>query len=547
MRKGQGEAYGDGAAYVIDSRQQYQFTGTNLREYQYVAAPRLDEFDNWGSERDRRYDSSVSARYVSQDVVGYQDLDANGTWRTDASYGNVWYPNRVSAGWAPYRDGHWAWIDPWGWTWMDDAPWGYAVSHYGRWANLQGNWGWVPGPMRTRAYYAPALVAFVGGNNFQVAISSGNVGGTAWFPLGPREVYRPSYASSRAYIENINRSNTVVTTTVINNTYNNNVTNIVYANRQVAGAVIAVPTSAFMQSQPVSKTAVRVSRDMNIGGPVAFVARVAPTEKSVRGAAIQVGKPPGGAFQRPVVARTQPAAAHSGFEAQQQQLAAKPGAPLNDNERKQLRPAPTVLTPAVKVVTPAQIAPPTAPPPRIAPTLRTPEATPKAVQPVPPRQQPEQSARPEQRSRGEQRVQQMAPPPAPVQRVVPAAPQPVAPSSPSAQQQEQRPRPEQRGRIEQRQQPAAPTQSPPAVDPQAAPVAPAATQVPRQRARPEPVPAQQADTRPPVAAPKPAAQPQVAPEQTRRGQEPKPAADKSAEKKRDKDKAENQRDGETGK
>ena len=185
----------------IDSRQPYRFSGTGLREYEYVDAPRLDEFDRWAIDRDRSYDNSVSARYVSPDVVGYQDLDANGTWRVDASYGNVWIPNRVAAGWAPYRDGHWAWVDPWGWTWVDDAPWGFAVSHYGRWTNMSGTWGWVPGPVRSRAYYAPALVAFVGGSNFQLSISSGNVGGIAWFPLGPREVYRPSYAVSRGYFE----------------------------------------------------------------------------------------------------------------------------------------------------------------------------------------------------------------------------------------------------------------------------------------------------------------------------------------------------------
>ena len=270
VRKGQGEVYGEGAAYVIDSRQPYRFTGTGLREYQYVDAPRFDEFDRWSSDRDRRYDTSVSARYVSPDVVGYQDLDANGTWRVDATYGNVWFPNRVAADWAPYRDGHWAWVDPWGWTWVDDAPWGFAVSHYGRWTNLRGTWGWVPGPVRSRAYYAPALVAFVGGSNFQLTISSGNVGGVAWFPLGPREVYRPSYPVSRGYFENVNRSNTVVNTTVINNYYNNtNVTNVVYANRQVPGAVVAVPTTAFVQSQPVGRAAVRVTREMVASAPVA--------------------------------------------------------------------------------------------------------------------------------------------------------------------------------------------------------------------------------------------------------------------------------------
>ena len=244
VRKGQAEVHGEGASYLIDTRQPYRFTGVGLREYRYVDAPRVDEFDRWSSDRDRAYDNSISARYVSQDVVGYQDLDANGSWRVDATYGNVWFPSRVGPDWAPYRDGHWAWVDPWGWTWVDDAPWGFAVSHYGRWTNLQGSWGWVPGPVRTRAYYAPALVAFIGGDHFQLTIASGSVGGIGWFPLGPREVYRPSYPVSRGYFENVNRSNTIINTTVINNYYNNtNVTNVVYANRGVPGAVVAVPTT----------------------------------------------------------------------------------------------------------------------------------------------------------------------------------------------------------------------------------------------------------------------------------------------------------------
>ena len=150
VRRGQGEAYGEGASYVIDSRQSYRFTGVGLRDYEYLDAFRPDEFDRWASDRDRRYDNSVSARYVSQDVVGYEDLDANGTWRQDGTYGSVWFPNRVASGWAPYRDGHWSWIDPWGWTWVDDAPWGFAVSHYGRWTNLRGS------RVGYRARYAPA-------------------------------------------------------------------------------------------------------------------------------------------------------------------------------------------------------------------------------------------------------------------------------------------------------------------------------------------------------------------------------------------------------
>ena len=578
VRKGRGEAYGEGAAYVLDSRQPYRFTGTGLRDYRYVNAPRLDEFDRWSSERDRRYDNSGSARYVSQDVVGYQDLDANGTWRADVTYGNVWYPSRVSSGWAPYRDGHWAWVDPWGWTWIDDAPWGFAVSHYGRWANLRGAWAWVPGPVRSQAYYAPALVVFVGGNNFQLSISSGNVGGVGWFPLGPREVYQPSYTVSRGYFENINVSNTVVNTTVINNYYNNsNVTNVVYANREVAGAIIAVPTSTFVQSQPVSRAAVRVSRDMVASAPLAIAAPITPTQNSVRGNAGQGNKPPAQVFERSVVARTAPPAAQPGFAAQQQQLTAKPGKPLDEAVRKELKPAAAAPAPAVKVVAPTQAAaPPTVRPPPtasetnsvdargkseqrgnspqreqpVAPPTAQPQraAEPKAVAPpaappAPTAQPPEQRGRPEQRGNAEQRQQPTAP-------VAPAAPQappqraaepkavapPAAPPAPTAQPPEQRGRPEQRGNAEQRQQPTAP-------------VAPAAPQAPPQRAA-EPKAASPA----PVAPPAPAAAPQPArperngpPAAVRQTQpeppqaqpaSPKPNADKGRGQARDKAKTE---------
>jgi len=364
VRNGQGEVAGDGASYVVDARQPFRFTGTGLREYERVDPPRLDEFDRWSGERDRAFDRSPSARYVSRDVVGYQDLDANGAWRVDATYGNVWFPNRVEAGWAPYRDGHWAWVDPWGWTWVDDAPWGFAVSHYGRWANLNGTWGWVPGPVGSRAYYAPALVVFVGGDNFGLAVPGGIPGGIGWFALGPREVYRPSYQVSRGYFDNINRSNTVVNTTVINNYYNNtNVTNVVYANRQVPGAVIAVPTTSFVQSQPVSRSAIRVTREMVAAAPIVAAAPVAPTEQSVRGSAAARGKPPVRAFDRPVVARTPPPAAHVGFAAQREQLNANRGKPLDDAARSQMKPLATAQAPVVNVVPQARATPPTATPP----------------------------------------------------------------------------------------------------------------------------------------------------------------------------------------
>ena len=134
VRSGEGEAWGEGAAYTIGAGQQATFAGAGLQ--------RLFLRSDAGARRLRQLvpraqpagGCAVAARYVSPDIVGYADLDEYGSWRSVEGYGNVWFPTAVAADWVPYRTGHWAWVDPWGWTWVDDAPWGFAPFHYGRWA-----------------------------------------------------------------------------------------------------------------------------------------------------------------------------------------------------------------------------------------------------------------------------------------------------------------------------------------------------------------------------------------------------------------------------
>ncbi|MEO8564858.1 MAG: DUF6600 domain-containing protein [Betaproteobacteria bacterium] len=365
---GGGEAYGEGAAYRIGAGDRYSFSGTGLRDYEYSDIGAPDEFDRWAAERDRRYETSISARYVSRDVIGYQDLDQYGTWSVVADYGNVWYPRSTPSGWAPYRTGHWAWIDPWGWTWVDDAPWGFAPYHYGRWAFVTGRWGWIPGPVNVRPIYAPALVAFIGGGDFRLSLSVGGAAsGIAWFPLGPGEVYQPAYRVSRDYFTNVNVSNTRITNVNITNVYNNYatntaVTNVTYRNREAPGAVTAVPAAAFVQSQPVARAAVQVPRDLVMQQPVSAVARVAPTHASLVAApaagAAGPGRPPARALQREVVARTKPPAPPPAFAARQAALAANPGRPTEHAAAASPQPVAAGAAPArnVKVVTPTQAA-----------------------------------------------------------------------------------------------------------------------------------------------------------------------------------------------
>jgi hypothetical protein len=134
-------------------------------------------------------------------MTGVESLDEYGEWRTVETYGDVWFPSSVTAGWVPYRYGRWAYIPPWGWTWIDDAPWGFAPFHYGRWVYIRGAWAWVPGPYVARPCYAPALVAWYGSPGVSVSVTVGSVG---WFPLGPGEIYVPGYRHSQRYITYVN-------------------------------------------------------------------------------------------------------------------------------------------------------------------------------------------------------------------------------------------------------------------------------------------------------------------------------------------------------
>ncbi|TMH24901.1 MAG: hypothetical protein E6H64_00425 [Betaproteobacteria bacterium] len=363
VRSGEGEAWGEGAAYVVGAGQQYTFQGEGLRDYFVDSLPPPDEFDRWSLDRNRREDAAVSARYVSPDVVGYSDLDEYGTWRNVESYGNVWFPTTVAVGWVPYRTGHWGWIDPWGWNWIDEAPWGFAPFHYGRWAFVSSRWCWVPGPVAVRPIYAPALVAFIGGSGFSLSISTGPVTGIGWFPLGPGEVYQPAYAVSRTYFTNVNVSNTVVNTTVVNNFYNNtNVTNVVYRNREAPGAVTAVPTAAFTGAQPVARNVIPVPREVITREPVSHVVAVAPSHASVlavgaaaagAAAAVAVAKrPPPAALERRVVAKTAPPPPPPSFATKASLLAAQPGKPLEPEKLKGMAPARATETARFKVVAP---------------------------------------------------------------------------------------------------------------------------------------------------------------------------------------------------
>jgi len=310
---GRGRVTGGGSSYTVVAGQSATFSGNEQHlDYDLGQLPNRDGFDEWAFDRDDREDHADSANYVSREMTGYEDLDEYGDWSYVAGYGPCWHPRAIVAGWAPYRFGHWVYVGPWGWTWVEDEPWGFAPFNYGRWAFVSNGWFWVPGPVVVRPVWAPALVAFVGGGpgfRFSAGV------GVGWFPLAPGEVYVPGYRVSRRYVTNVNITNTTVNVTRVTNVYNTvivnrntTVNNITYVNQRVNNGVTVVSHDTFVNARPVAGNVMRVDQRELASAPVSHIVRAEPIRSSVIGTGRPVTvQPPAAVLRRPVVAvRTPP-------------------------------------------------------------------------------------------------------------------------------------------------------------------------------------------------------------------------------------------------
>lgn len=235
--------------------------GTVAQAKTYVA-PDLDRWDRWNYERTESLIDAVSERFLPVGIAGASDLDRYGSWRAVPEYGQVWVPETVAPGWAPYSTGRWVWDPDFQWTWIDDAPWGWAPFHYGRWVHLGGYWGWTPGPAVRHAVYSPALVAFFGVSP-QASVGVGIGGsGVGWVALGwgepltpwwgrPGFIGRPGWTGWHGP--------RVVNNVVIHQTTVVNLTRINYRNARVDNAVIATGRDHFGRGR-VHDARIRVTR-----------------------------------------------------------------------------------------------------------------------------------------------------------------------------------------------------------------------------------------------------------------------------------------------
>jgi len=197
---GEVRVYSETAGFSLKSGRSARvfISGDNAGEWENEdLAGYADDFDKWSLERDDLVAQSLASayygKYYDQDIYGANDLNGYGSWVNLNSYGNVWQPSPTAIGlyanWSPYRYGAWRWIAPFGWTWVNDEPWGWATYHYGRWFYNSGNWYWSPYSYYrpVRSWWFPALVAFNSFNN--------NV---YWYPLS----YHHHYCNYNAYYNN---------------------------------------------------------------------------------------------------------------------------------------------------------------------------------------------------------------------------------------------------------------------------------------------------------------------------------------------------------
>ena len=306
--RGAGQVTASGKTYDLEPGQRAVFNGTDSVQSTIVPhAPPPDGLDKWSNDRDLGEQNSVSQRYVPQDMPGTQDLDNNGTWSEDGDKGPVWYPSEVPADWAPYSNGYWSYVGPWGWTWVDYAPWGFAPFHYGRWGFVGSRWGWYPGPRFGVSIYGPAFVGFLGGG-FGFGFGVGF--GVGWFPLGFGEPFHPWYHAGFGYSERINVRNTFIRN--VNVVHSTNNFNYAYARNE--RAVTATSRSGFTGGQAVNRGAAHINEASLRGAQVTNNLGVSPSRQSAFGAANargNVSRPPSSVENRSVMARTSPGAGAS--------------------------------------------------------------------------------------------------------------------------------------------------------------------------------------------------------------------------------------------
>lgn len=317
---------GPGLGQTLRGHQTVRLDGFSPVDLAATNAPPFTPFDAWSADRDADYRAADCSRYMSAEIPGCADLQRYGRWEHTRQYGFVWYPPPGIPGWTPYRMGHWVWVEPWGWVWVDAEPWGFAPSHYGRWATLGGAWVWVPGPI-VRPVYSPALVAFVGDGRLGVGIQ-------AWFPLGPRDPFIPWYHYGPRYLRRVNAANVRGVTNINIFVSVTDVSRIRYAHRDYG--LTAVSRETFRDGHRVDGATVRVRGS---DGRVQPHPPVMPTGRAASGGTPGRTAQPRPGTPHPIIVKRPPPPQTPPFSDRAKVMKSNPGRPLDPQQMEKLRKA----------------------------------------------------------------------------------------------------------------------------------------------------------------------------------------------------------------
>jgi hypothetical protein len=176
-------ADGNGAVTVAAGQRVWADPGMLPSEPTPFDMSREDALDSWN--RERMADLVDGARttpkevVIQEEVIGASDLNRYGEW-VYVDNRPFWRPT-VVVNYTPYRHGYWNYVPTIGNCWVDNYPFSYVTSHYGRW-NYTSHYGWVWG---YDPVWSPAWVASVRCGDYYV-----------WSPIGYD--YRPiSYGGAR--------------------------------------------------------------------------------------------------------------------------------------------------------------------------------------------------------------------------------------------------------------------------------------------------------------------------------------------------------------
>ena len=186
---GKSRIYSEDSSFTLQdkSRARFYLGGEYAGQWETLSASRyLDSFDRWSLNRSKGIANSLDNahydKYYDDTIYGADDLNNNGNWSDSDDYGQVWTPNKTALAnypnWSPYRYGKWRWLPSYGWTWVNDEPWGFSTYHYGRWVYINGSWGWSPYSQnrqqkrKQRSKWRPALVV--------ISFIADNI---CWYPL----------------------------------------------------------------------------------------------------------------------------------------------------------------------------------------------------------------------------------------------------------------------------------------------------------------------------------------------------------------------------